>query len=270
VIKLLRNKKARFEETVRDHLLGSPVFPVVRTAYQSVFNRSKLQNRQRMLDFYSHFVGRGTLVFDVGANVGIYADIFAELDARVVAVEPNPECLRYLRSLSRRTKMDIEACAVSDRPGRIQLQLSNQSLLSTANPEWRSIVEQNPDYRGSHFTGQIEVEAVTLDQLAQRHGTPDFVKIDVEGFDDRAMLGMSFKPATLSFEFNRLLPAVARRCLEAPAIHSGYEFNFQEGQEMRYVSPTWLGRVEFAERLESLVGSNRWGDVFARLKGSPS
>jgi FkbM family methyltransferase len=270
VIKRLGEKKARFEEIARERLLGSPIFPAVRTAYQSVFNRGKLHSRQQMLSFYSQFVRPGDLVFDVGANVGIYADVFTDLDARVVAIEPNPACLRFLRSLARRTKLKVEACAVSDRSGRIQLQLSDRSLLSTANPEWQSIVEQNPDYSGSRFTEQIEVESVTLDQLAERHGIPNFVKIDVEGFDDRAMFGMSFRPSALSFEFNRLLPAVAHRCLDAPAISSGYEFNFQEGDEMRYLSPTWFERMEFAERLDSLVGSIQWGDVIARRTVSVS
>ena len=243
-------------------------FPIVRRAYQSVFNRDKFRNRQRMLDFYSRFVRPDNLIFDVGANIGIYADVFTELGARVVAIEPNPECVRFLRSLAQRTKLSVEACAVSDRAGSIKLQLSDNGLLSTANPEWRSVVEQNPDYSGSHFVGEVEVETVTLDQVAERHGIPHFVKIDVEGFDDRALFGMSFRPSMLSFEFNRLLPAVAQRCLGAPVLSSGYEFNFQEGEEMRYVSPIWFERPEFAVRLENLAGSIRWGDVFARLKGS--
>jgi FkbM family methyltransferase len=270
VINQLRGKKARLEAIARERLIGSAIFPVMRRAYQSIFNRDKYRDRQRMLDFYSQFVGPDSLIFDVGANIGIYADVFTELDARVVAIEPNPECVRFLRNLAKRTRMSVEACAVSDSAGRIKVQLSDNGLLSTANPEWQSVVEHNPDYSGSHFVGEIEVETVTLDQMADRHGKPDFVKIDVEGFDDRALLGMSFRPSMVSFEFNRLLPAVAQRCLDAPVLNSGYEFNFQEGEKMQYVSPIWFERTEFAARLETLPGSIRWGDVFARLKGSAS
>jgi FkbM family methyltransferase len=270
VIRRLGDKKARFEEIARERLLGSPIFPAVRTAYQCIFNRGKLQTRRQMSKFYSQFVRPGALVFDVGANIGMYTEIFTELKARVVAIEPNPECVTFLRNLARRTRLQIETCAVADKPGTILLQLSDVSTLSTANPEWRSMVEQTARYNGGNFTKQIDVPAVTLDQLAERHGVPDFVKIDVEGFDDRVLLGMSFKPAALSFELNRRLPAVARRCLDAPAIASDYEFNFQDSSQMRCMSPRWLGRIEFAERLQSFLGSNEYGDVIARLKAPNS
>jgi hypothetical protein len=37
--------------------------------------------------------------------------------------------------------------------------------------------------------GQIEVPVVTLDRLAQQHGMPDFVKLDVEGYELVALEG---------------------------------------------------------------------------------
>jgi FkbM family methyltransferase len=266
--RLLGKKKERFEEIARERLLGSAAFPVVRTAYQSVFNRGKLQSRRQMKEFYSQFVSSGDLVFDVGANVGMYSEIFAELKARVVAIEPNPACLGFLQSLARRTSVVVEPRAISDQPGKIALQVSDMSVLSTANPEWRSMVERMPRYGGSHFTEEIEVESVTLDQLAGQYGVPQFVKIDVEGFDDRVMFGMSFQPFALSFEFNRTLPDVAKRCLTAPVVSSGYEFNFQKIGEMRFASSKWLELAEFAGQLENLAcaGDDEYGDIIARRK----
>jgi FkbM family methyltransferase len=227
----MADRKSQFEQNARQRLLGSRLFPVVRTAYQSLFNRGKLENRRQMREFYSQFIRPDDLVFDVGANVGIYAEIFTELGAHVVAIEPNPECIRLLRELGRRSRLSVEPLAVSDSPGTLMLQLSDKSQLSSANPEWRREVEESALHRGAHWKEQIQVEAVTLDQLALRHGIPRLVKIDVEGFDDRVIRGMSFKPAALTFEFNRILPAVAISCLAAPALADGYEFNFIKGGE---------------------------------------
>ena len=53
----------------------------------------------RMDAFYSRFVRRGDLVFDIGSHVGDHIGSFRRLGARVVAVEPQPLCLRALRAI---------------------------------------------------------------------------------------------------------------------------------------------------------------------------
>ncbi|HEY1471426.1 MAG TPA: FkbM family methyltransferase [Candidatus Acidoferrum sp.] len=54
-----------------------------------------------MYRLYSEFVSAGDLVFDIGANIGDYAEMFARLGARVVAVEPNPELIVDLKKSDR-------------------------------------------------------------------------------------------------------------------------------------------------------------------------
>ncbi len=249
---------------MRERLFGSPIFPVARTAYQFVFNRSKLQNRRRMRAFYSQFIHPDDLVFDVGANVGIYSEIFTELGAEVVAVEPNPYCCRLLQRFAHNRRVKIEACAVGDAPGKTILYLSDNHQLSSVNMDWLEQAQQSPLHRSAAWIGQIEVEVTTLDRLADRHGLPSFVKIDVEGFDDHVLRGMSFKPAALTFEFNRLLPTVAMRCLAAPVFSSGYQFNLINGHGMQCVGPTWLNREEFCSRLDALAAEEPSADVIAR------
>src|SRR5688572_28540682 len=53
---------------------------------------------QQMLEFYRQFLAPGELCFDVGANVGNRVKIFLKPGARVVAVEPQRECVRTLRA----------------------------------------------------------------------------------------------------------------------------------------------------------------------------
>jgi FkbM family methyltransferase len=259
--------KSRMEEALRERFFGSRIFPAARTAYQFCFNQDKLEKRRLMGKFYSQFVRQGELVFDVGANVGVYSEIFAELGAQVVAIEPNPHCYRLLQNLSRRSRVKVEACAAGEAPGMVLLRLSDNSQLSSANPDWCAMVERSDSHRNAHWSGEIMVDATTLDDLAKRYGIPSFVKIDVEGFDDRVMGGMSFRPDALTFEFNRLLPAVATKCLESPVVASGYEFNFVHGGKMQCIAQAWLARKEFTERLDALAGEEASGDVIARRIG---
>ncbi|MGH9699206.1 MAG: FkbM family methyltransferase [Candidatus Acidiferrales bacterium] len=256
--------KARIEAFLRERLFGSRIFPPARTTYQFFFNRGKLESRRRMRRFYSEFIHDGDLVFDVGANVGIYSEIFSELGAEVIAIEPNPSCCRLLQNLARNRRVKIETCALGDAPGKTLLRLSDNRQLSSVNPDWCKKLEQSTLHRNSRWVGEMEVEVTTLDRLAARYGIPNFVKIDVEGFDDAVMRGMSFKPEVLTFEFNRLLPAVAARCLEAPVVISGYEFNFVHGGKMQCAAQNWLLREVFAEHLDALVAEEPSGDVIAR------
>jgi 16S rRNA A1518/A1519 N6-dimethyltransferase RsmA/KsgA/DIM1 with predicted DNA glycosylase/AP lyase activity len=50
-------------------------------------------------EFYRPFIPKGSLVFDIGANVGEYTQAFLDLGARVVAVEPNPDLARKLTDI---------------------------------------------------------------------------------------------------------------------------------------------------------------------------
>src|SRR5579859_7288140 len=52
---------------------------------------------KRIQTFYKQFVSSGDLVFDVGANIGERIEIFRSLGAKVVSVEPHPECIQVLK-----------------------------------------------------------------------------------------------------------------------------------------------------------------------------
>ena len=59
----------------------------------------------------------GMLFFDVGAYMGFYSELFTELGARVIAVEPNPSCYEGLTVKARSRNMFVERCAAGDAPG---------------------------------------------------------------------------------------------------------------------------------------------------------
>jgi len=264
IVQSLWTRKHRLEASLREYLFGRCVFFPLRTGYQYLFNREKLQFRRRMRALYGQFIHPGDLVFDVGANVGIYSDMFTELGARVVAIEPNPSCCKLLQRLSRSRDVTVEPIAAGEVPGKLQLYLNSNHLISSLNSIWREEVLQSPLHRNSRWLGSIEVEVTTLDLLARRYGIPDFVKIDVEGFDDRVLCGMSFKPAALTFEFNTLVPDVAVRCLQVPVLHSEYEFNYIHGTRMQCTSQNWLNGGDLLEQIDMLMDGDPSGDVIAR------
>jgi FkbM family methyltransferase len=260
----LRLSMGRLEATARELFLGSRVFSPLRFGYQFLFDRDRFAHRLKMRSFYSSFIEKGDVVFDVGAHVGRYSEIFTDLGGRVVSVEPNPHCCEQLRRLTKVRDVRVENCAAGDAPGKLKLRICEDSVLSTVADAYYEEAKRAPIHQGVRWLESVEVEVVTLDQLAQRYGIPSFVKIDAEGYDDHVLAGMSFRPRSLIFEYAQILPEVAARCFETPALSSGYEFNFSRGLELRYVSESWMSGRELRKHLSEFVGDEAYGDVIAR------
>jgi len=248
---------------LKNALYGSALFVPARNAYQGIFNRAAASLRSRMQSFYGQFFQQGDLVFDIGANAGDHSEIFADLGAKVIAVEPNPECCKVLHKLSRRSPVTVEQCAVGDSVGTIRLHLSAESTLSTVSERWVEKTKEIPSLSRTKWLNSIEVPVTTLDVLAERHGIPRYVKIDVEGYEEQVLSGLSFFSDFLSFEFHILSSDVATRCMERLR---GYDFNVIVGSNPEFVHSTWVPSGEISDWMASYRGDKDFGDIFARRK----
>jgi FkbM family methyltransferase len=249
---------------VRDRLAGTALFVPIRNVYRQVFHRHVVREAKAMRRFYGEFVQGGHIVFDIGANVGEYTEAFCDLGSRVVAVDPNPDCAEPLRKLAKIRDVRVELCAVGDRPGSAMMNTCQFSHFATLNDKFLEEAEGSPDYAGVEWGGRVEVPVVTLDQLAERHGRPVFVKIDVEGFEDKVIAGMSFRPAALSFEFSTRSLDIAYRALGGL---DGYEYNAVAGRSFDLLHPRWLSRDELIGWLDD-YHRTPYGDIIARRSGN--
>ena len=150
---------------------------------------------------------RTRLVFDIGANVGNYSAAYASMGWQVISVEPDPHNVRLLK---RRFKyislVRVVPLGVASKPGVLDLhryaQCSAhdtfslkrvQRLQSIADPALG--VSVSPSER-------ISIELITLDQLIDNFGIPDYIKMDVEGFELDVISGLSIPVEAISFECN--------------------------------------------------------------------
>src|SRR5262245_63241923 len=76
-------------------------------------------HRAAMERLYSRFVAPGDLVFDIGAHGGDRTAVLRRLDARVVAVAPQPALVKTPELLYGRDRADgSEEATVGSRAGR--------------------------------------------------------------------------------------------------------------------------------------------------------
>jgi FkbM family methyltransferase len=223
---------------------------------------------RRMRRLYGQFLGPGDLGFDLGAHVGGRVRAWRRLGARVIAVEPQPDCLRVLRFLYGRTQdVTIVPSAVGAKPGRARLALSTTNpTVSSMSEEWIGSVAADPGFARVRWDRSVEVEVATLDDLIAKHGLPAFCKIDVEGFEVDVLKGLSQPVRGLSFEWVPSAHEATMEGLDLVERLGAYQYNFSPVETMRFASEQWLDAADLVRLLEDLRATGRSGDVYARAR----
>ena len=232
--------------------------------WQSLRDWRYVRRHRARRDFYRQFVHPGTLVFDVGANVGHYTLLFESLGARVLAVEPQASLVAGLRRrFAGRPRVQVLQTALGPASSTAVL---HKAPGLTEIASLRADVAVHSRFASTHVFSEAEtVPVTTLDALIAEDGLPDFCKIDVEGFESAVLAGLSRPIRALSFEFNREFWSDTTLCLGQLRQLGTYHFNFALGEETSLGSPEWLN----AETLTSVLAGQSdpllWGDIYAKL-----
>jgi len=222
---------------------------------------------RRMTQLYGGFLQRGDLVFDIGAHVGDRIAAFRRLGCRVVAVEPQPAAFRFLRMVyGRRSAVSLVNAAVSDRAGTLTLRLNlGNPTVSTASTAFIEAARGASGWEGQHWGETIDVRAVTLDDLIGAHGVPDFAKIDVEGFEHQALLGLNRPLPGLSFEFTTIQRDLAEACIARLTSLGSYRFNVALGESQQLTFARNVNADDMLRHIRALPHEANSGDVYAWL-----
>ena len=233
-------------------------------------NGYRFRNDQRnasQKEFYAQLIGKDDLVFDIGANVGQRSEIFSQLARKVVAFEPQTDCVRHLKSRFRRAQnVTIKQLAVSENEGEATFYKSDSHNLSSMSPEFISKVSAQR-FKDNHWDEQLVVKTTTLDHIIDLHGAPRFVKIDVEGFEASVLKGLTRAVPFVSFEYTPELIQEAAECVRLlHNISPDYLFNYCEGEDLNFVLDKHVDYNEFtASILPALGEQGQFGDIYGVL-----
>jgi FkbM family methyltransferase len=220
---------------------------------------------RRLRRFYAQFVAPGALCFDVGAHAGNRVRCWRQLGARVVAIEPQPDFVRILRWLyGRDGGVEIVPLAVGRSEGVAELLVSERTpTVTTLSQRWVEEVQRDPRFAGVAWERRERVRVVTLQSLIERHGEPQFVKVDVEGFEAEVLAGLATPVRGLSFEYLPATRAVALECIERLEALGRYRYNWSPGESHRLASAQWLDAAAMRAHVLGLPPLASSGDVYA-------
>jgi FkbM family methyltransferase len=214
---------------------------------------------------YRRFVKPGDLVFDVGAHVGDRIASFRRLGARVVAVEPQPALARTLKLIYGRDRaVAIEPMAVGRHAGSIDLKVNiDNPTVSSASDAFIKAAAGAPGWEGQQWTKTVRVAVTTLDALIERHGSPAFIKLDVEGFEVEAMAGLTRPVPALSFEFTTIQRDLATAGVECCSSLGFAHFNAALGESQSLMHAEWQTAPDIQDWLKALPIAANSGDIYA-------
>jgi FkbM family methyltransferase len=218
---------------------------------------------------YAEFLKPGDLAFDIGSHVGDRIGSFRRVGARVVALEPQPDCARAIEAIYRDDLgVALISAACGAKPGRLTLHINSANpTVTTASVDFVKAADGAGGWEGQVWDKQISVPVTTLDELIAAHGPPAFVKIDVEGFEADVLGGLSKPVPVLSFEFTTIQRKVAYDCLNRLAALGLYRFNIALGESQVLGFAGGLTADEMAAHIRALPHEANSGDVYAILEG---
>ena len=128
----------------------------------------------------------GDCVWDVGANIGLYSELFAEAvgsTGAVVSFEPSPDCVATIEARrlasSAKSSWQVVAGALSDTDGQAWFSVAGGSTAPGNH------LADHPE------NSTIQVRKFRADSIfAAGYPSPSVIKIDVEGFEGEVLDGL--------------------------------------------------------------------------------
>lgn len=179
----------------------------------------------------------GMTVLDIGANIGYYLLMEQSLigqKGKIIAVEPSPSNVVLLKNNIELNNYDgvivIEG-AVSDVITSRTLYLAEQSNLNTFHAVGSGI---------PYLSGEtVEVMTYTVPDIAEKHGIPNIIRMDVEGHEVEVINGMLDAIREKSLRPIILFETHLTRYSSDHDMAASLRDLFQCGYKVRYLASSW-------------------------------
>lgn len=219
----------------------------------SRYNQEISASGEYELRLLSKLLKPDDVALDVGANLGVYSYLLSTICARTIGFEPNATLAKILERL-RLPRLEIVNAAVSSSVGVAELVVPKSRsghVLASLHPRLR---RENGDQ-----VDVFNVKTVTIDSL--QLSKVDFIKIDVEGFEDDVIKGAELvldthKPIILCEIEERHNPGGLDR-INKYLSEKGYEGYFFKSNQMHDIQDFCIDKYQNYAESHTKTEQNR-------------
>lgn len=206
------------------------------------------------------------LIFDIGFNEGNFTKQIKSLypSCKIIGLDGHPIYIQKFEN-NKIYNVHVFNAVVSDKNLKeldFHICDSNPGI-NSLNSDWIQKIRHKKFFDNTIRT--IKIPSVTLDYLIQKFGTPDLIKLDIEGAEFIALQGLSSKVKEITFEWSEDYFHDALKCIKKLKELGFSKFAYTEfeedySQNLEYKSFEELNFVYDVDVLRK----NRWGMLYAR------
>jgi len=205
------------------------------------------------------------LVFDIGSNVGTTVEFFSQKANKVIGFEPNPRLVEILRRRFNNRNVIIDSRGLSNEIGEKKFRIANADTISTFSEDWVN----NSRFTGGYSWNEgIIVDTTTLDSVIEQYGTPDYIKIDVEGYEFEVLTSLTkvLENTIISFEWAEEQKNKIEQTIKY-LFNLGYKkFSYTEADKILMdVEIDWrtIDKLNLIENLDD-QRKDKWGMIYVK------
>ncbi|MBD2305768.1 FkbM family methyltransferase [Chroococcidiopsis sp. FACHB-1243] len=249
--------------TIKHLYQSNRLYHPARTLYWRLLKQERLVKFHQEVTFYSQLLEPDSLCFDIGANIGEKTEALFKAGMRVVAFEPQPNCMKELaaRCSRYRSKLTKCECAVGAEPGITELYVHTHHAHSSLDQNWTV----------SEVVSSVYVPVVTLDRAIAKFGKPRYCKIDVEGWEYEVLKGLTQPIPLISFEYHLQGDNIDKTlaCIDYLSHLGELHINITPAETLLFTFQEWLPVKEFLQSFPNSFRSRQeynYGDIFVKIQ----